>query len=535
LCRWPWLAALLLVSLPLLLYRLGAKDFWEASEGRPAESAREMAAQGDWLVQYTNGDVDLTKPPLYAWLTGLSFHLFGESEGAARLPSVLATLGILALTFLLGARLAGPRAGFLAGLVLLTQARFLWQARLAELETLLALGVLASYVALGSALERPPGRERTARFAAGWVALGFAFAVKGPIAFLLVLPGVLGFAIWTKRMPALRSPAALLTFPLALVVGLAWYVAVVQRDPSALDTFVSYGRGENVGHLRDPFYYLWQYLLAVLPWTPLVLLGFFLPRAPDLDAVTRDRARFCMAAFGVTFFALSILHQKQTHYLIPIFPFGAVLAGATLERAATRAGSWTHRVFLLCAVLVLLCALALAAWPKLGKDLGGWPSLPIVVGVALGVALLSAWAARRALQGALHSAALVLVASTALLEGFVAGHVAPAQNRALSPRAFLERAAARVPPFAPLASSVFGSHSEHLWYLGRTVNLAQDLEALQRWFELPGVRYALVHSAQAEALSDVVLVLDRDPAFQKKDRSVALVVGRAPEVRAGSR
>ena len=32
------------VALPLLLVGLGAKDAWEASEGRPLQSAREMRA-----------------------------------------------------------------------------------------------------------------------------------------------------------------------------------------------------------------------------------------------------------------------------------------------------------------------------------------------------------------------------------------------------------------------------------------------------------------------------------------------------------
>src|SRR5262245_36175551 len=85
-----WILGLLAIALPLLLFRLGAKDVWEASEGRPLESAREMRAQGDWLVQYTNGEKDLTKPPLYAWLVGAAFAAAGESEFAGRVPSVLA-------------------------------------------------------------------------------------------------------------------------------------------------------------------------------------------------------------------------------------------------------------------------------------------------------------------------------------------------------------------------------------------------------------------------------------------------------------
>ena len=143
-----WFVALLAIAVPFLLFRLGAKDVWEASEGRPLESAREMRATGEGLVQRTNGEVDLTKPPLYAWAARAAFAIGGDHEGVGRVPGVLAALACLGAVFVLARRVAGPRAGFLAGLALLTTAKFAWQARLAELETLLAACVLWTFVGL---------------------------------------------------------------------------------------------------------------------------------------------------------------------------------------------------------------------------------------------------------------------------------------------------------------------------------------------------------------------------------------------------
>src|SRR5262245_44781858 len=94
-----WVVGLLAIAMPLLLFRLGAKDVWEASEGRPLESAREMRGQGDYLVQYTNGQVDLTKPPLYAWATIAAFAVGGTNEFSGRVPSVLASVGVLLAAF----------------------------------------------------------------------------------------------------------------------------------------------------------------------------------------------------------------------------------------------------------------------------------------------------------------------------------------------------------------------------------------------------------------------------------------------------
>jgi 4-amino-4-deoxy-L-arabinose transferase-like glycosyltransferase len=468
------LAAVAAAAALLLFYRLGAKDFWDASEARPAESAREMRLQGDRLLPYTNGLPDLTKPPVYAWLASASFAVLGESEGAARLPSALLAIGVLVLTWRLGARIGGPRAGALAAFSLLTQARFLWQARLAELETALALAVLGAYAAFFRAFEAERTRERLGWGAVAWACVGLGFATKGPIALLLVLPGAIAAAAWTRRASRLAATAAAL--PLAALLGLPWYVAVVARDPSHLDTFLSYARGENVGHLRDPFYYLVQYPLNALPWTPLVAVGLALPFGARLEPVARDRARLAFAAFATTFLLLCAIPAKQTHYLIPVFPFGAVLAGVATDRLLARAASTPGR--------------------------------------------------RRAAGAA--AAALVAVLAVGV------GHVVPRLDRERSARGFFEEVA-RTSRGAPLAWTVFGSHSDYLWYLGAervgTAGVpelvgptrADTVERVRAFLAGEGRRHAVVFGEEADALGDDAVVLLRDDAFQRKRRKVALV------------
>jgi len=514
------LALLLLVACPLLLYRLGAKDLWDASEARPPESAREMRQQGDYLVQYTNGAVDLTKPPVYCWLTGLAFRIAGaESEWAARLPSVLASLGILLLTLRLGARVAGERAGLFSAFLLLTEARFLWQARLAELETLLALGVLASYMGIDDAVRAPDARGRVRGCLWFHLGLGFAFAVKGPIALLLVLPGTIVYLLWRRSARILRSRAFLLTVPVFLVVGLSWYVAVVLRDPSTLDTFIAYGRGDNVGHLRDAFYYLWNYPPNVFPWIVPVILGLGLPWSRVLDAGARERALLPFCAFGTTFLVLCALHAKQTHYLIPIFPMGAILGGVWLERA-TAGGARAGRVaWAITGVLVLLGGVARAASPRLlARQIPGLPPLGWTIPLGAVVALLAGAGLRSRHPGRLLLAVL-------LLEGFAVGHAAPALNARYSPRAFMQAVARRVPPEATLVSTIFRSHSDHLWYLGRNV-VETDVPGAAEALGAPTETYGLVYTAEIPALGTGVTMLLRDPSFQKKARDVALVTNR---------
>jgi 4-amino-4-deoxy-L-arabinose transferase-like glycosyltransferase len=553
-----WILGLLAIAIPLLLFRLGAKDVWEASEGRPLESAREMRAQGDWLVQYTNGQKDLTKPPLYAWLVGISFAIGGDTEFAGRVPSVLASIGVLLMVFVLARRIAGPRAGFLSAVLLLTTAKFLWQARLAELETLLALGVMGAYVCFDAAARsasdgtQSPSARGPAIAWGPWLGfgtwLGFAAAVKGPIAFLLVVPGVAAFALIARRVRLLRSAGFAVALLLAAAIGAAWPAAVVLRDGrEAYETLVSFARGDNVGHLHDPFYYLAQYPLYALPWTPLVILAMRMRWTRGLDADAATRARLPLVAFAVTFVLLSILSAKQTHYLIPtVFPMGAVLAGCWADRwiARSTASATFGATLATGATLVALVLGAMAfAVDARGEDVRV-VSIPspeqvrnTIVVIVVVIATIAAFIVGvvvlrrgRPSRCGVVETALVLVLA---LEGVTEAGLIPSLNPVQSSRRFLEKVDGSLSHGALLGWTIFGSHSDYLWHFSDERVARRGLPELVGTNEgdtvanvrrfLAGGGYAIVTGAQAVALADVADVLERDDHFQRKDRSVALV------------
>src|SRR5712691_10065521 len=113
------LLVLLALSLPFLFLKLGM-PFLDPDEGLYATIALEMVRGGDWVMPHANGLPYLEKPPLYFWLTSLTFGLIGPSEWATRLWSALGALGTVLLTWRIGRRLYGARAGLLAGLVMAT-------------------------------------------------------------------------------------------------------------------------------------------------------------------------------------------------------------------------------------------------------------------------------------------------------------------------------------------------------------------------------------------------------------------------------
>ncbi len=91
------LSAFLFAAL-VLLTRLGGLPLLQPDEGRNAEIAREMREAGSWLVPTYDGVPYLDKPAFYFRAVALSFSVLGNSEFAARLPSALFALALLALS-----------------------------------------------------------------------------------------------------------------------------------------------------------------------------------------------------------------------------------------------------------------------------------------------------------------------------------------------------------------------------------------------------------------------------------------------------
>src|SRR5438046_7043204 len=88
--------------------------------GLYATTSQDILNRLDLLIPHINALPYLEKPPLYFWLTALTFCVFGPSEWAVRLWSALATLGSVLLTWGIGRRLYDDRAGVLAGVALAT-------------------------------------------------------------------------------------------------------------------------------------------------------------------------------------------------------------------------------------------------------------------------------------------------------------------------------------------------------------------------------------------------------------------------------
>src|SRR5713101_936494 len=130
---------ILLVTAAVLFFLfLGRAGLTDPDESAYAESVREMAERGDYLVPQLYGQPLLDKPILFYWAMGASFRLLGESEFVARLPSALAALIGLLVVYRLGWLVHGNRrAGVLSGLILASSPEYAVLARAAVTDMIL--------------------------------------------------------------------------------------------------------------------------------------------------------------------------------------------------------------------------------------------------------------------------------------------------------------------------------------------------------------------------------------------------------------
>lgn len=379
--RWHWI----LLSLALAsLYLVGASShgLLEPDEGRYANMAMEWTefAEHDWDEPVLSDVGHFDKPPLIYWVTGTSFLLFGNSELAARLPSLLGAFLTLAGVALLAWRQYGERAAWWSVLVCGTTIHFWALAQLLSPDML-----LCGFCTLGAALtlSKDKGRRGTLFWLLGALCWVLAWWTKAT-ASLVPLAAITAAILLTRRRDLVSSLKPLRLFLIILALGSPWYIAMMLRHPE-LERFFFHrelvGRvtGHEDGREGFPGFHFVVALGVWLPWWPYLSeatrRGFpqwrSLPWKERLVALPWE----AVAALSIlTIF--SFVSSKLITYTLPALPFIAVAIGSRLGQVGFSLRQWPARITVL--TFVSLFAISLA-FPAFEEKLGSNSSLRKVV------------------------------------------------------------------------------------------------------------------------------------------------------------
>jgi len=358
----PWTIMLLLLP---LLWVLPAVP---VDETRYLSIAWEMRQTGSWITLHVDGVPYFDKPPLLFWLVNLAWSVFGVSLWAARMVSVLAGAGCVALLAAIGRRLEGgvddTAAWLLPGFIY-----FLLFSSVVMFDITLSFCVLLAYLALLQWVQGGGWRALLLLF----VASSLGMLAKGPV-MLLHLAGPILLAPWwvgsSVRLSWRRLGGPLLAALLGGLPVLLWALAAVHGlgEADARDLLVKQTAGRMVhsfAHRRPAWWYLIWLLPILLPW-PLVLRW---RRLAVWRATwrTSSMARFGLCASLPAFLGFCLVSGKQLHYLLPCMPGVALLLAALLRQApdllASRRLGW----------LAAICA-GLLVWALLHPgDMRPWP------------------------------------------------------------------------------------------------------------------------------------------------------------------
>lgn len=551
--------ALLMVA--SLLAGLGMRDPSPPDEPRFALAAREMVSTGQWLLPHRGSELYAEKPPVFMWLQAAALQATGELRIAFLLPSLLAAVLTLLLTWDLARRLWTPRAARHAAVALFVCLQFGLQAKRGQIDmVLVAMTMLSLWALLRHLLQGPQWRL----FWLGMFMAGVGTVTKG-VGFLPVLVLLPWLALRrlgrlspiTHRGEGWRWAAGAAAFVAGTAVWLGpLLLAVVGSGDPALRQYAAElllrqtgERYANAWHHVQPAWYYLQ-VMATL-WLPgALLLPWLLPawwrRLRRLDP--RIWLLLGWALLVLLFFTLS--PGKRGVYLLPALPPLCIAAGSLLPGLLQRRGVRRALGGYLLAMALLACGLSLSSLSGLSdwavrlaaqRDIDAWAMRHFLLWVlGLGVATLAL-----VLVAQLQRIGLALVLFTAALWTTYGIGLAPALDADSSARALMRQVSARIGPDAELG--MVGWREQHLLQAGRPVTdfgfrkpaQAQWRSAAPWILAQPRRRWLFVGAEAAGQCVD----LDRAIAIGRSNRKAYLLVpahavrpgcAPAPAGRAGS-
>lgn len=374
-----WFMALLsaLVIVPFI----GETIFYSKGEPREAIVAFSMLHSGNWILPLNYGTDIAFKPPFLYWLIALASSLAGEvTEFTSRLPSALAFLAMQYVFFAFVARRCNVRTAFVSSLLLLTSFEVHRAAVACRVDMVQVACIVIALCLLFRWDER--GCRRIPWLAV--LAMACGTLTKGPVGILFpcLVVGVYQLMrgrSFGKAFCSLAGIGLLALLPYAL-----WMLAAYREGGEEFATLMAeentgrfFGKMSYESHENPVWYNFLTLIWGWVPWTLVLLLSLFglkwrqlrlLPEGSGLgerlkrgwQAFRRQSPLqlFTWLTILIIFIFYCIPKSKRSVYLLPIYPFMALLMAQYLLALVQR-GAKALRVgaglFALLALLLTVC------------------------------------------------------------------------------------------------------------------------------------------------------------------------------------
>ena len=364
----------LLIGLYALLFLpfLGGPVLFDFDEAYFASIAKEMHANGEWIVPTINENELGDKPILIFWGMIASFSAFGVSEFAVRFPTVCWSLATTLLTYHLARRLFhDANLALRSAFILATMLLFCAHSRITTCDMAMICWTLAAWTVYvyGASGFQNDNVEQLAQSLADRLApwfpqnrwtvallyacLGCAVLAKGPV-FCVLPTAAIGLFLLLKAFPGRINPnplawvvafwktclvmRPLVALAVILLVAGPWYLAVGLKTDWAWEKmfFITHNLERTTGVIRGhtgfPMYYPVMTLLGTFPWS-LFVLPCLIDLTKRMRCGTESKNVFlfliCCIVLYFTLFSM-LVRTKLPHYVMPTYPALAMLTASYL-------------------------------------------------------------------------------------------------------------------------------------------------------------------------------------------------------------
>ncbi|BAY25065.1 glycosyl transferase family protein [Calothrix sp. NIES-2100] len=392
-------------------WNLGNIGLVDETEPLFAEASRQMLITGDWITPFFDGETRFDKPALIYWCQAIAYAIMGVNEWGARIPSVLAAMGVIGLAFYTVhwslarqdelEQVSRPvrrylTAGVAATIMALTPEMIAW-GRIGVSDMLLT-GCIASALLcffLGYAGNSQPlanSKLPNKWYLACYVLIAGAILTKGPVG--IVLPGIIigAFVLYQGKLREVwREMHVLLGMLIILLLSVPWYALVIWRNGwTYINAFFGYHNIERFtevvnGHSAPWYFYFLVVLLGFAPYSvylPAAMLRLkFWQRSHWLSQERSQQLGLfaCIWFLGVFgFFTIAV--TKLPSYVLPLMPAAAIMVALlwsdfipdTQQKRSPAPASFVWSAWV---NVVFLSAIAVGLW-QVTKLVGYDPAAP---------------------------------------------------------------------------------------------------------------------------------------------------------------
>ena len=368
------LLIVLVVAVLMLLPFLGLTDFNTKGEPREAVVAVSMLKDGNWILPVNNGMDIPYKPPFFHYcIAVLSLLTGGVNEYTSRLPSALSLIAMTIGCFCFYRKRLSTNVAVASALLLLTSFEVHRAGASCRVDMMLTVFTVGALLLLYRWWER--GSHGVPVLAV--LCMSCATLTKGPVGF--VLPCfVMGVFMLLRGEHFWKTFFKFVGFGLlSCILPLMWYVAAwIDGGQQFLDLVYEENIGRMTGtmsyesHEHSFPYNFFTLSTGWLPWTLLLIFSLFAKPWKALKwRKTGEKLRirimqippvklFTWLSFLLVLFFYCIPSSKRSVYLLPCYPFMAVLIAQYIEWLWT---SNHHRVLRVYVCVIAAIAIILTA------------------------------------------------------------------------------------------------------------------------------------------------------------------------------